>query len=211
MKRIKITESQYKRLVLSKKLNENIVLDVAGDLTGDALRDLLSAIPLVGDLGVAVPSIIKNLKEIKTGTKDLINTIENQKPTEEEVREMQSDIIGDLLDLFQAILGVSPDPGATEIVSFMSSISFNVARVLGGDEIITFLSKRSKFIDFMKKHEDSPLIKGLIPKDINPTNIVIDAFDALDKSSVYLETATDKMSLDQKVSKKAKDLGKYLS
>ena len=95
MKRIKITESQYKRLVLSKKLNENIVLDVAGDLTGDALRDLLSAIPLVGDLGVAVPSIIKNLKEIKTGTKDLINTIENQKPTEEEVREMQSDIIGD--------------------------------------------------------------------------------------------------------------------
>ena len=211
MKRIKITESQYKRLVLSKKLNENIVLDVAGDLTGDALRDLLSAIPLVGDLGVAVPSIIKNLKEIKTGTKDLINTIENQKPIEEEVREMQSDIIGDLLDLFQAILGVSPDPGATEIVSFMSSISFNVARVLGGDEIITFLSKRSKFIDFMKKHEDSPLIKGLIPKDINPTNIVIDAFDALDKSSVYLETATDKMSLDQKVSKKAKDLGKYLS
>ena len=131
MKKIIITESQYKRLITNKKLNENIVLDVAGDLTGDALRDLLSAIPLVGDLGVAVPSIIKNLKEIKTGTKDLINTIENQKPSEEEVRELQSDIIGDLLDLFQAILGVSPDPGATEIVSFMSSISFNVARVLG--------------------------------------------------------------------------------
>ena len=63
----------------------------------------------------------------------------------------------------------------------------------------------------MKKHEDNPVFSGLIPKDINPTNIVVDAFDALDKSSVYLETATDKMSLDQKVDKKVKDLGKYLS
>jgi hypothetical protein len=196
MKRIIITESQYKRLLTNKKLNENIALDVVGDLAGDFVRDLTSAVPVAGDILVAAPSIIKNLNELKTGTSDLLDKIENQNPNEEVVREMQSDIIGDLLDLFQSILGVSPDPGVTEFGSFLSSVAFNIGRLLGGDEIITFLSKRSKFIDFMKKHEDSPLIKGLIPKDINPTNIVIDAFDALDKSSVYLETATDKMSLD---------------
>ena len=64
---------------------------------------------------------------------------------------------------------------------------------------------------FMKKHEDNPVFTGLLPKDINPTNIVVEAFDVLGESSVYLETATDKTPLDQKISKKAKDLGKYLS
>lgn len=211
MKRIIITESQYKRLLTNKKLNENIALDVAGDLSGDALRDLLSVIPGFGDLGVALPSIIKNFNEIKTGTNDIISAIENQKPSEKEVRKLQSDIIGDLVDLVQSILDVSPDPGATEIGSFLSSVTFNIGRLLGGDEIISFLSKKNKFIDFMKKHEDNPIFVGLLPKDINPTNIVVDAFDALDKSSVYLETATDKMSLDQKISNKFDELGKYLS
>jgi hypothetical protein len=211
MKRIIITESQYKRLLTNKKLNENIALDVVGDLAGDFVRDLTSAVPVAGDILVAAPSIIKNLNELKTGTSDLLDKIENQNPNEEVVRDMQSDIITDLVDLLQSILDVFPDPGATEVASFITSVGFNVGRILGGDEILSFIAKRDKFLKFIKKHEDHPLMQDIIPKDINPRNIVIDAFDALGKGSEYLETATDKMSLDQRITKKSGQLGKYLS
>jgi len=211
MKRIVITESQYKRLLRAKNLDESFENTILGDLAGDALRDSLSAVPVVGDILVAAPSIIKNLNELKTGTSDLLDKIENQNPNEEVVRDIQSDIITDLVDLLQSILDVFPDPGATEVASFITSVGFNVGRILGGDEILSFIAKRDKFLKFIKKHEDHPLMQDIIPKDINPRNIVIDAFDALGKGSEYLETATDKMSLDQRITKKAGQLGKYLS
>ncbi len=202
MKKIIITEGQYKRL------NENIVVDVASDIGGDAVRDLLSAIPGVGDLGVAVPSIIKNLKEIKDGSESLTNLLSNGSPTEEEVRDLQTDIITDILDLFQSILGAFPDPGLTEIIAFLTSIKFNALRVIGGDEFISYisslLSKKDGIINTIGD-SISP-ISQLIPKEINPIVIVTDGFDALAEGEEYIKNLKERTPLDQKLSKKLNKL-----
>jgi len=202
MKKIIITEGQYKRL------NENIVVDVASDIGGDAVRDLLSAIPGVGDLGVALPSIIKNLKEIKDGSESLTNLLSNGSPTEEEVRDLQTDIITDILDLFQSILGAFPDPGLTEIIAFLTSIKFNALRVIGGDEFISYisslLSKKDGIINTIGD-SISP-ISQLIPKEINPIVIVTDGFDALAEGEEYIKNLKERTPLDQKLSKKLNKL-----
>ena len=174
MKKIVITESQYKRL-----FNENMLTD----MSGDALRDLFSAVPVVGDLFVAFPSIIRNVKQIKNGTNKLKGAMSSNSP-KKTIEKLQTDISVDIKDLIQSTLGGSPDPGFTELISTISSVIDNVTGILGHDVLLMLLSKEKKILSLVEK-----LVKldKFTPEGLNIKSIVLDALKTLKESIDYLE------------------------
>ena len=169
MKKIIITESQYKRL-----FNENVISDISGDV----LRDLFSAVPVAGDMLVAVPSIIRNVKQIKSGTNKLKDAMSSNSP-KNTIEKLQKNISIDLKDLIQSILGASPDPGLTELISTISSVADNTTRILGQDVLLVLLSKEKKILSLIEKFLTLNISRKLIPKNIDIRFIVLDALKHL--------------------------------
>ena len=168
-------------------------LGMAMDILGDEILDggsaALSAIPIVGDLGVALPGVIKNLKELQDETEEIHELLTHKMDDTliEDIEDIQGEILEDLIDLTQRILEMSPDPGATEIASFIGGTIANISRVVTGDEIIKFIGRRDEFIKFIKDKEKMLLTSKIMPKSINPTAIVVDAFDALEVSVSFID------------------------
>lgn len=211
MKRIVITESQYKRLLRSKNLDESFGTTILGDLTGDALRAAGAAFPLVGDIGVAVPAMIKNLKEIKDGTKELESYM-LMGADEKKINKGQTKVVVDLIDLLQSFLEAIPDPGISEIVSFMSSATFNTYRVLGQDLVLKLLSKDKKIVDYLLKMAEDDILSKLVGKELNPSVITNRALVTLKKSVKYIEDLSTEEKIDplDKLSDKMDNLGSIL-
>jgi hypothetical protein len=197
MKKIIITESQYKRL-----FNENVLTDMSGDV----LRDLFSAVPVAGDMLVAVPSIIRNVKQIKSGTNKLKDAMSSNSPNNT-IEKLQKNISIDLKDLVQSILGASPDPGLTELISIISSVADNTTRILGQDVLLVLLSKEKKILSLIEKFLTLNISRKLIPKNIDIRFIVLDAFKTLKESVDYLgNEVTAKTVVKQVVDKETENL-----
>jgi predicted O-linked N-acetylglucosamine transferase (SPINDLY family) len=201
MKKIIITESQYKRL-----FNENVLTDMSGDI----LRDLFSAVPVAGDMLVAVPSIIRNVKQIKSGTNKLKDAMSSNSPNNT-IEKLQKNISIDLKDLVQSILGASPDPGLTELISIISSVADNTTRILGQDVLLVLLSKEKKILSLIEKFLTLNISRKLIPKNIDIRFIVLDAFKTLKESVDYLgNEVTAKTVVKQVVDKETENLKNIL-
>lgn len=197
MKKIIITESQYKRL-----FNENVISDISGDV----LRDLFSAVPVAGDMLVAVPSIIRNVKQIKSGTNKLKDAMSSNSP-KNTIEKLQKNISIDLKDLVQSILGASPDPGITELISTISSVADNTTRILGQDVLLVLLSKEKKILSLIEKFLTLNISRKLIPKNIDIRFIVLDALKTLKESVDYLgNEVTSKTVVKQVVDKETENL-----
>jgi hypothetical protein len=197
MKKIIITESQYKRL-----FNENVISDISGDV----LRDLFSAVPVAGDMLVAVPSIIRNVKQIKSGTNKLKDAMSSNSP-KNTIEKLQKNISIDLKDLVQSILGASPDPGLTELISTISSVADNTTRILGQDVLLVLLSKEKKILSLIEKFLTLNISRKLIPKNIDIRFIVLDALKTLKESVDYLgNEVTSKTVVKQVVDKETENL-----
>lgn len=207
-RKIIITESQYRRIFKESSLSD--LGNAVGDLGADTVSAIINTIPVV-DWAVAGSSIVKNLKEIKSETAELNKSVDLGS-SEEEINDIQNELLEDIVDLVQRILEISPDPGITEFVSFLSSVEYNLSRKLLNKKIIDFIGKREKIIDFLKRNEKNPILTGILPKDINPTNILIDAFDALKKSTQQISGLTDNNQLKSDIDrKKWNELNDYLS
>tara|TARA_R110001592_G_scaffold352980_1_gene651477 strand:+ start:3350 stop:3982 length:633 start_codon:yes stop_codon:yes gene_type:complete len=201
MKKIIITESQYKRL-----FNENVISDISGDV----LRDLFSAVPVAGDMLVAVPSIIRNVKQIKSGTNKLKDAMSSNSP-KNTIEKLQKNISIDLKDLIQSILGASPDPGLTELISTISSVADNTTRILGQDVLLVLLSKEKKILSLIEKFLTLNISRKLIPKNIDIRFIVLDALKTLKESVDYLgNEVTAKTVVKQVVDKETENLKNIL-
>jgi len=197
MKKIIITESQYKRL-----FNENVISDMGGDV----LRDLFSAVPVVGDALVAVPSIIRNVKQIKNGTNKLKDAMSSNSP-KKTIEKLQTNISIDIKDLIQSILGASPDPGLTELISTISSVADNATRILGQDVLLVLLSKEKKILSLIEKFLTSDISSKVIPESIDIRFIVLDALKTLKESVDYLgNEVTSKTVVKQVVDKETENL-----
>jgi hypothetical protein len=189
---IRLTESDLIRIVKrvineeKKQINENRLTSFLSDVGGDFARDLLSAIPGAGDLLVAVPSIIKNLNELSDSTKKINQLIESDGSVSE-IKKYQGYIVTDLIDLIQSVLDVSPDPGVTEISSFLGGTAFSVAKLMGQDVVVKILSKTSQISEFADKFTGNKIIRKLIPSSLNPDAIIKNSLKALDDSVKFLE------------------------
>ena len=197
MKKIVITESQYKRL-----FNENVLTDMGVDV----LRDLFSAVPVAGDILVAVPSIIRNVKQIKSGTNKLKDAMSSNSP-KNTIEKLQKNISIDIKDLIQSILGASPDPGLTELISTISSVADNATRILGQDVLLVLLSKEKKILSLIEKFLTSDISSKVIPKNLDIRFIVLDALKTLKESIDYLgNEVTAKTVVKQVVDKETENL-----
>jgi hypothetical protein len=188
---VRLTESDLIRIVTrvineeKKQINEGEITNFLSDVGGDFARDLLSAVPGAGDLLVAVPSIIKNLYELMDDTEKIHQLIDSNGSVSE-IKEYQGYIVTDLVDLIQSILDASPDPGVTEIASFLGGTSFSVAKLAGQDVIVKILAKSSKIIEFIDNFTGNLIIRKLIPTALNPDAIVKDSLKTLDESVTFL-------------------------
>jgi hypothetical protein len=164
------------------------------DLGGDFVRDLASAVPIGGDLLVAIPAIIKNLKELKDETKKMNELIDSE-GDKEEVKKYQGYIITDLVDLLQSILVASPDPGISSIASFLGGSIFSFTKSFSQDSIAKLLSKQGEIIEKMRKIMGASALERFLPDSLNTGKIIRESFKALKSSIEYLEKKDEKDSI----------------
>ncbi|MDB4335426.1 hypothetical protein N9994_00020 [bacterium] len=195
MKKIIITESQYNR-IFTEDIKD--IFQAMGDVAADSVTAAAGTIPIFGDWLVAFPSMIRNFIQIAEGTEDLNNSIENDSPTEDEVRELQEKIVTDLIDLLQRFLEFLPDPGLSEVASFFTGIRFNIGRALGEDIVVDILSKEEKILKYLKKLESNDAFWNKLTKRVVPYDVIVDSFTAIKDSSDYIKELPTDMQLTSK-------------
>jgi len=174
----------------------DLVTGVATDLPADALADLISAVPGVGD-AAAASFVIKNLVEIHEGTEELEKLLQ-QNADIGEISKQQGVLVGDLIDLIQRSLGVLPDPGASEAVSFVTSIADNIVKIVNYASHLNNIDTGRKYIikvlEIMKNFQDkitSFAGELKLPNDLNPGYVIDRSIDVLSRSQEHIDNIVD--------------------